>query len=150
VKKSGARQPVTIGTMNGTNITFYAPLVDVLCSHPYARDRAGQEQLIATYRVMMAEEKKPMLVNECVPGSDKDEVRGETHRYYREQLSAAGLGCMPWSIREGRHVAARRDRMDGNGIDNKGYHPTFNANGTLRAGHEWMREKPTLLAPWEK
>jgi hypothetical protein len=150
VKKCGARQPVTIGTMNGTNITFYAPLVDVLCSHPYARDRAGLEQLIATYRVMMAEEKKPMLVNECVPGSDKDEVRGETHRYYREQLSAAGLGCMPWSIREGRHVAARRDRMDGNGIDNKGYHPTFNADGTLRAGHEWMREKPTLLAPWEK
>lgn len=150
LKKCGAQQPVTIGTMNGTNITFYAPLVDVLCAHPYARDRAGLEQLITGYRAMMAEEKKPMLVNECVPGSDKDEVRGETHRYYREKLSAAGLGCMPWSIREGRHVAARRDRMDGNGIDNKGYHPTFNADGTLRAGHEWMHEKPTPRAPWEK
>jgi hypothetical protein len=136
--------------MNGTNITFYAPLVDVLCSHPYARDRAGLEQLIAGYRLMMAEEKKPMLVNECVPGSDEDEVRGEVHRYYREMLGAAGLGCMPWSIREGRHVAARRDRMDGNGIDNKGYHPTFNADGSLRSGHEWMREKPGRSAPWEK
>ena len=150
VKKSGAQQPVTIGTMNATNITFFSPLVDVLCSHPYARDPAGLEKLIATYRQIMAEEKKPLLVNECVPGSDVDEVRGGTHRYYREMLSAAGFGCMPWSIKEGRSIAARRDRMDGNGINGKGYHPTFNAKGSLRGGHEWMREKPGLTAPWEK
>lgn len=79
-----------------------------------------------------------------------DEVRGSTHRYYWEKLSAAGFGIMPWSLREGRSIAARRDRMDGNGINRKGYHPTFNADGTLRAGHEWMREKPKLRAPWEK
>lgn len=147
VEKCGAHQPVSIGAMNDTNITFSAPLVDVLCAHPYARDRAGFEKLVATYRQMMAAEKKPLFVNECVPGSDVDEVRGETHRYFREMLSAAGFGCMPWSIKEGRSFAARRDRKDGNGIDKKGHHPTFNADGSLRGGHAWMRAKPKLPAP---
>ena len=68
---------------------------------------------------------------------------------YREMLAAAGHGSMTWSIREGRSIAARRDRMDSNGINGKGYHPRFNAGGSLRRGHEWMREKPTLAAPWE-
>jgi len=149
VKDCGARQPVTIGTMNGANITFYSPLVDVLCAHPYARDHAGLEAMIGSYAAIAAAEKKPLLVNECVPGCDVDEIRGETHRYYRELLAAAGHGSMAWSIREGRSIAARRDRMDSNGIDGKGYHPTFNADGSLRRGHEWMREKPTLAAPWE-
>ena len=149
LKACGARQPVTIGTMNGANIAFYSPLVDVLCAHPYARDRAGLEAMIRSYAAIAAAEKKPLLVNECVPGSDVDEIRGETHRYYRELLGAAGYGTIVWSIREGRSIAARRDRMDGNGIDGKGYHPTFNADGTLRRGHEWMREKPAVAAPWE-
>ena len=149
VKACGARQPITIGTMNGLNITFYAPLVDVLCAHPYAHDRAGLEAMIRSYATITAAEKKPLLVNECVPGSDVDEIRGETHRLYRELLSAAGHGSMAWSIREGKSIAARRDRMDRNGINGKGFHPTFNADGTLRRGHEWMREKPKLAAPWE-
>lgn len=25
-----------------------------------------------------------------------------------------------------------------------------NADGTLRVGHEWMRQKPALRAPWER
>jgi hypothetical protein len=150
LKQTGAQQPVTIGTMNLPNIAFYSPLVDVLCAHPYPKDRAGLEKYIAGFRNLVNKEKKPLLVNECVPGSDVDAVRGETHRYYWELLSAAGYGCMPWSLREGISIAARRDRMDGNGIDQKGYHPTFNVDGTLRAGHEWMRAKPKLRAPWEK
>lgn len=149
VKACGARQPLTIGTMNGANITFFAPLVDVLCAHPYAHDRAGLESMIHSYAAIVAVERKPLLVNECIPGCDVDEIRGETHRYYRELLAAAGYGSMAWSIRAGRSIAARRDRMDGNGINGKGYHPTFNADGSLRRGHEWMRQKPTQAAPWE-
>ena len=150
VRGCGAQQPVIIGTMNGANVTFFSPLVDVLCAHPYARDRAGLEKLISTYREMVAKEGKPLLVNECVPGSDVDETRGATHRYYGELLSAAGFGFMAWSIKEGRAIATRRDRMDGNGIDAKGFHPTFTKDNQLRAGHEWMMEKPKLRAPWEK
>jgi hypothetical protein len=150
VRESGAQQPILIGTMNGENVTFFSPLVDVLCAHPYAHDEPGLEKLIASYKAMVAKEGKPLLCNEGVPGCDVDEVRGATHRYYWEKLSAAGFGIMPWSIREGRSIAARRDRMDGNGINRKGYHPTFNADGTLRSGHDWMREKPKLRAPWEK
>jgi hypothetical protein len=41
----GAEQPITIGTMTGKNIETYAPLVDVLCGHPYAHDRKGLETL---------------------------------------------------------------------------------------------------------
>jgi hypothetical protein len=155
VRESGAQQPILIGTMNGQfgrggSTEFYAPLADVLCVHPYAKSREELAKLIVDYQALAMEFNKPLLANEGVPGCDVDEVRGETHRYYWEQLSAAGFGIMPWSIREGRSVAARRDRMDGNGINGKGYHSTFNADGTLRAGHEWMREKPKLRAPWEK
>jgi hypothetical protein len=41
-------------------------------------------------------------------------------------------------------------QRDGNGIENKGSPPTFNADGTLRAGHEWMLEQPARRAPWAK
>ncbi len=155
VRSCGAQQPVTIGTMNGThassgNIEFYEPLMDVLCAHPYARDREGLAAVIADYKALVTKYNKPLLCNEGVPGCDVDEVRGEMHRYYMEILSAAGFGIMPWSIREGRAIATRRDRMDGNGINGKGFHPTFNADGALRAGHEWMYQKPLIKAPWEK
>lgn len=149
VRECGAQQPLLIGTMNGENITFFSPLVDVLCAHPYAKDEAGLEKMIASYKALVAQEKKPLLVNECVPGCDVDELRGSTHRYYHEMLGAAGFGTMAWSIKEGLSIAARRDRMDGNGINGKGFHPTFTGDGKLRAGHEWMLEKPKVRAPWE-
>ena len=66
-----------------------------------------------------------------------------------ELLSTAGFGWMPWSIKEGRTIASRRDRMDGNGIDGKGFHATFTKDNKLRAGHEYLLEKPKLRAPWE-
>jgi len=155
VRECGAQQPILIGTMNGQfgrggSTEFYAPLADVLCVHPYARDREGLAKLIVDYRAMMQEFNKPLLANEGVPGCDVDEVRGETHRFYWELLSAAGIGIMPWSLKEGRSLAARRDRMDGNGINGKGFHPTFTKDNKLRGGHEWMRQKPKLRAPWEK
>ena len=96
---------MTTGTVNGTNIAFYSKLLDVRCALAYARDRDGLEKLISSYQLrstIRAEEKEPLLVNECVRVSDIDEVRGATHRYYWELLSAAGLGCMPLSIQEGR------------------------------------------------
>jgi len=40
--------------------------------------------------------------------------------------------------------------MDGNGINAKGYNATFNADGTLHAGHDRMHEKSKLRATWEK
>jgi hypothetical protein len=39
--------------------------------------------------------------------------------------------------------------MDSNGINGKGYYPTFNADGTLRRSRKGMREKPALTALWE-
>jgi hypothetical protein len=93
---------------------------------------------------------KPLLVNECVPGCLDDGKRAEVARYYSEMLSEAGFGWMGWSIKEGKAVATRRDRIDGNGIDGQGYHAWFTTEGKLRDGLEFLLEKPGLRAPWER
>jgi len=110
VRECGAKQPITIGTMTGTNISTYAPLVDVLCGHPYAHDRQGLEKLIASFQATQKTFAKPMLVNECIPGSLNDRTRAEVARFYSELLSAAGFGWMGWALREGKAISTRRDR----------------------------------------
>ncbi len=150
VRACGAKQPITIGTMNGKNIETFAPLMDVLCAHPYPHTRAALETLITGYHAMRKTHGKPLLVNECIPGSLSDATRAEVARYYTELLSAAGLGWMGWALREGRAISTRRDRYDGNGIKKEGFHPFFMRSGKLRAGLEFLTEKPRLRAPWEK
>ena len=51
--------------------------------------------------------KKPMLVNETIPGALDDAVRAGVARFYTEQLSAAGLGWMGWALREGKAISPR-------------------------------------------
>lgn len=53
-------------------------------------------------------------------------------------------------MREGKAISTRRDRYDGNGIDGQGFHAWFNADGALRAGLEFLTERPALRAPWEE
>jgi len=149
VRAAGAKQPLTIGTMTGGNIEKHAPLMDVLCGHPYARDRAGLAKLIESFQAMSKKHGKPFLVNECVPGCLDDAKRAEAARYYSEMLAEAGFGWMGWSIREGKAIATRRDRIDGNGIDGQGFHPWFTREGKLRGGLEFLLDPPRLRAPWE-
>lgn len=148
VRACGARQPITIGTMTGDNISCYAPLVDVLCAHPYAHDRAGLDGLIADFQRRAQAAGKPLLCNECVPGALDDLVRADVARFYSEKLSAAGFGWMSWVIREGKAISTRRDRHDANGIGGGGFHPFFTRDGKLRAGLEFLTEPPKLKAPW--
>jgi len=155
VRGCGAKQPITIGTSNGLvgrtgNVETFAPLVDVLCAHPYAHDRDGLEKLISTYHVLRQTHAKPLLVNESIPGSLNDATCGEVTRYYTELLSAAGFGWMGWALREGKAISTRRDRYDGNGINREGFHPFFTKAGKLRDSLEFLTEKPKLRAPWEK
>lgn len=150
VRACGATQPVTMGTMSGTNITTYAPLVDVLAGHPYAQNRQGLEALIATFKAMSRDMGKPFLVNETIPGALDDLVRADVARFYTEALSTAGFGWMGWVVREGKAIATRRDRHDGNGISGGGFHPFFTKDGKLRGGLDFLTEKPKLRAPWEK
>ena len=77
VRECGAQQPITIGTMSGSNIDTFAPLCDVLCGHPYAHDQAGLAALIAAYRDQQQRHAKPFLVNECIPGCLDDQRRAE-------------------------------------------------------------------------
>ena len=150
VRQCGAKQPITIGTMTGGNIDVYAPLVDVLCGHPYAHDRKGLDGLVASFQAVRKRYGKPLLVNECIPGSLDDATRAEVTRFYTETLSAAGFGWMGWALREGKAISTRRDRYDGNGIRGQGFHPFFTKEGKLRAGLEFLTEKPKLLPPWER
>jgi len=149
VRKAGALQPITIGTMTGDNINTFAPLCDVLCAHPYARTEDDLKKLIASFDGMRAAHKKPMLVNECVPGCLDDAKRAACARYYTELLPAAGLGWMGWSVREGKAIATRRDRIDGNGIDGQGFHAWFTRDGRLRPGLDFLLDPPKLKAPWQ-
>jgi len=150
VRGCGARQPVTVGTMVGGNIDVFAPLCDVLCGHPYARDAAGLDAAIADFAAKARAYGKPLLVNECTPGALDDGVRAAIARVYVERLAAAGFGWMGWALREGRAVSTRRDRYDGNGINNEGYHPFFTRDGKLRAGLDFLTVPPPVGPPWAK
>jgi hypothetical protein len=148
VRDCGAQQPITIGTMNGGNIETFAPLVDVLCGHPYAHDRPALEAMIRLYEALRAKYRKPLLVNECIPGCLDDRRRGACARFTTEVLAGAGLGWMGWALREGKAISTRRDRYDGNGLDGQGFHPFFTAAGRLRGGLEFLTEPPAQSPPW--
>jgi hypothetical protein len=150
VRGCGAQQPITIGTMNGGNIETFAPLMDVLCAHPYARDRQGLEGMIRSYEALRQKHGKPLLVNECIPGCLDDAKRAECARYYTELLGAAGFGWMGWALREGKAISTRRDRYDGNGIDGQGFHPFFTKDGRLRPGLDFLTETPKQMPPWAR
>ena len=149
VRACGAQQQITIGTMNGKNIETFAPLMDVLCAHPYAHTRKDLDSMIASYHTLSKSLGKPLLVNECIPGSLNDATRAEVARYYTELLSTNGFGWMGWALREGKAISTRRDRYDGNGINKEGFHPFFTKTGQLRGGLEFLTEIPKLRAPWE-
>jgi len=89
-----------------------------------------------------------MLVNECIPGCLDDQRRGAMARFYVEDLAAAGLGWMGWSLREGKAISTRRDRYDANGLDRQGFHAWFTKDGKLRGGLEFLLDPPKLKAPW--
>jgi hypothetical protein len=149
VRRCGARQPITIGTMVGNNIETFADLCDVLCGHPYATDRAGLERLIAGFRGLREKFGKPFLVNECIPGGKDDRERGALAGIYCELLSRAGFGWMGWALCEGKAISTRRDRVDANGIRKFGFHAFALRDGRLRGGLEFLTEKPRLAPPWE-
>lgn len=148
VRESGAQQPITVGTMIGENIATYAPLCDVLNCHPYCWTRPELAKLIDSFNALRQRFHKPMLANECIPGCLDDQRRGALARFYVEDLSAAGLGWMGWSLREGKAISTRRDRHDANGLDGQGFHAWFTKDGNLRPGLEFLLDPPKLKTPW--
>lgn len=148
VRSSGAQQPILVGTMNGQNIEMVADFVDVLCGHPYPQDAAEMPAFIASYQDIQQRHGKPMLVNECLPGCLVDLDRAALVRDSTRMLSEAGFGWMGWALKEGKAISTRRDRYDPNGIRSEGFHPFFTKEGKLRDGLDFLREKPTNLAPW--
>jgi hypothetical protein len=148
-RASEAKQPITFGTMIGTNIELYAPLCDVLCGHAYTHTQPELKAQIESFRAISKKAGKALLVNECMPGCLDDLRRAELVKFYTSMLSEAGLGWMGWALREGKAVSTRRDRYDDNGLDGEGFHPFFTREGQLRRGLEFLLEKPKVPPPWE-
>jgi len=150
VRNAGALQPVTIGVLQmEEQMNRLAPLCDVLCCHPYGRTPEQLGEMLHVCRRIQDKHAKPMLCNECIPGSLDDRRRAECARWSITAFEQAGYGWMGWGMREGRAVSTRRDRYDRNGLDNKGYHPWFNADGSLRDGLDFLMDPPHRRAPWE-
>ena len=149
VDRCGAEQPVTIGThQGGETMDLYAPLMDVLCCHPYAQGAEAVAVQITRAQAVQARHGKPMLCNEAGIGSLDDLARAANARLELTACAAAGFGWLGWAPLPGRAVATRRDRIDGNGVNGEGYHPWFTESGELRAGLEWLTEPPKQKAPW--
>jgi hypothetical protein len=145
----GVKQPITLGTMVGTNIELYAPLCDVICGHAYTLTPAELKTQIDSFLAIAKKNGKVMLVNECMPGCLDALRRAELVKYYTRMLSEAGLGWMGWALREGKAVSTRRDRYDDNGLGGEGFHPYFTREGKLRPGLDFLTQKPTLPPPWK-
>ncbi|HEY3328891.1 MAG TPA: cellulase family glycosylhydrolase [Capsulimonadaceae bacterium] len=148
VLRSGAKQPITIGTMSGRNIEAFAPMSDVLCCHPYLGDPADLDKAIAHAHRLRTIWRKPMLCNETGMGAADDLERAEYLKWTLPMLADAGIGWMGWALRPGKAISTRRDRVDGNGLHGFGYHPWVDEGGAPRKGLEWLCEKPERLAPW--
>jgi hypothetical protein len=149
VRRTGARQPITVGTMQpGRNMDIFAPLCDVLCCHPYAHTPEQLQEMLKVCRAVQEKHGKPMMSNETVPGCLDDLRRAECAQWTIRLMEDAGYGWMGWGMREGKAVSTRRDRYDGNGLNGEGFHSWFNADGTLRAGLEFLREPSLYPAPW--
>lgn len=151
VRRTGAQQPITIGTHGtGRNIDLYAPLCDVLCCHPYAKTPEELAEILAVCAELQARHRKPMLSNETVPGCLDDAKRADCAKWTIPMMEDAGYGWMGWGMREGAAVSTRRDRYDSNGIDGQGFHAWFTRDGQLRPGLEFLTDKPRYPAPWIK
>jgi hypothetical protein len=149
VRGLGARQPITIGTMARLpQIEAFAHICDVLCGHPYTRNRDELVAMIAGYKELAARHGKPFHVNETIPGGADDKARGELAAMYDELLSEAGFGWLGWALSEGLAVSTRRDLSDANGIDEFGYHPFVTRGGHPRGGLEALMKPPRRRAPW--
>ena len=151
VRRTGAQQPITIGTLQaGRNMDMYAPLCDVLCCHPYGQTPAEQTDFLAVCAEVQQRHDKPMLSNETIPGSLDDAKRAECVKWTIPMMEEAGYGWMGWGMREGAAISTRRDRYDANGIEGQGFHAWFTRDGKLRPGLEFLTDKPKLRAPWSK
>jgi hypothetical protein len=149
-RASGAKQPIMLGTMYGSNIELYAPLCDVLCSHSYPHTQAELKVQIESFQSIRKKAGKAMLVNECMPGCLDDLRRADLVKFYTRMLSEAGFGWMGWALREGKAVSTRRDRYDDNGLNGEGFHPYFTSKGKLRGGLEFLQEPPKIRPPWQR
>lgn len=150
VRSCGVQQPITIGVLQiEEQMDRLAPLCDVLCCHPYGRSQEQLREMLEVCKRVQDRHRKAMLCNECVPGCLDDLRRADCARWSIEALEAAGYGWMGWGLREGKAISTRRDRFDGNGLDNQGFHAWFTASGRLRQGLEFLLDPPRRRVPWE-
>lgn len=149
MRSIGVQQPITVGTMRPDDIIMYEPICDVLCAHPYALTPEALIDTVTKLSALRKEVKKPLIVNECMPGSLDDLLRADIVRFTSEILSEARFGWMGWALKSGLAVSTREDRVSGPSPNNDGYYPFFTGDNRLRSGLEFLMEPPKNKAPWE-
>lgn len=151
LRQINVRQPVTVGTyMAGQNIEIFAHLCDVLCCHPYGRTPEELASMLERAVTISRVYGKPMLVNEAIPGALDDFRRADCARWSIAMMEDFGFGWMGWALTEGRAISTRRDRYDGNGLNNEGFHVFVNADGSPRRGLAFLTEPPRFIPPWQR
>jgi len=78
VREVDTKTPITIGTVTGTNVDLYEPLVDVIQIHPYfipGRNDEPWRQEVERLSNLANAKGKPLIVGECCWGSLDDAER---------------------------------------------------------------------------
>jgi hypothetical protein len=138
VRRHGASQPITIGTMAGNNVEWVADLCDVICFHPYGGWWDGGYEKQCDWGVALAQRLgKPLIANETCQGSLSDETRAEIIRCSLGALKARGIGWCAWQLHGGRMISANRQVTDFNcRPGDHAYMAFIEPDGALRPGHD--------------
>jgi len=138
MRASDVKQPITIGTMSGTNVEWVANLCDVICIHPYAGWWDEGFAKLCDWALELARKLgKPIIASETCQGSLDDATRVKIITHSLGALKNRGIGWCAWTLHAGRMIAANRDMTDNNcRPGDQSYMAFIEADGTLRPGHE--------------
>ncbi len=136
------KQPITIGTMFGTNVEILEPLCDVICIHPYGGWWNGSFAKMCDWAVELARnKKKDLIANETCQGSLNDEVRVQIIRITLKTLKERGIGWCVWHLHGGKMITANREITDANcKPGDRSYMAFIEPSGKIRPGHEVFNE----------
>ena len=142
-REAGPSQPLTIGFSGpvGNTPECMHRAVDVMSFHPYEGwDGAGYAQFTDEFIAAANRFDKPLICTETCQGSLDDRVRAKCIESCVSVLSDRQTGWYVFQLMGGEMVSARPDRTDENCLPgDRGYFPFVNRDGTVRIGHEIVR-----------
>ncbi len=142
IRRIGASQPITIGTMWSTNVEWVVDLCDVISFHPYAEWWNEGFVRLCDWAVEFAKIKnKPLIATETCQGSLDDKRRVEIIHRSLGPLKERKIGWCAWQLHGGRMISGNRRITDRNcKPGDQSYMAFIEPDGSLRQGHEAFNE----------